>query len=85
MQLSIKANTSLTATKYAKENHDYGKEGGPLRDNDERHYAASEDSIFECFIRVKVTILDVDKMIKLIKSITFKTETCFEYQFLSID
>ena len=58
----MKGNTGLTVAKYAKENHDYGKEGGPLRDNDERHYAASEDSIFECFTGARVTILDVDKI-----------------------
>ena len=43
-------------------------EGGPLSDNDERHWvhlidAAFEDSSFQWFTgRAKVTILDVDKI-----------------------
>ena len=35
LQSSMKAYTGLTAAKYAKENQGYGKEGGPLSDNDE--------------------------------------------------
>ena len=78
LRSSMKNNTGITTAKYAKENHDYGKEGGLLSDN-ERHsvhpimtLAPKTQFFSECFTGAK--ILDFDKIVKIVRC-----------QFLSID